>query len=197
MVCRQLYCRSWTTSRCFSSLSMIFMVSRTPHSCLSVRRMPNLASRVWLRLEVLCRGTVRPCSTSCCCECSVRGGCWWWWRPGREGAGPRWSVLVLSYHIISNRNETGTAQDNSPNPFHQTAGEVPLHSHCLPQDRYPSNQSEHEEVPYGQEIPLRLGEALFELAASHQFTLLYDSRKSTFEEKKVSALTPRYPCSSS
>lgn len=46
-------------------------------------------------------------------------------------------------------------------------------------------QAEHEEIPYGQEVPLRLGEAVFDMGASHQFTVLFDSHRNAFEEKKV------------
>jgi hypothetical protein len=43
-------------------------------------------------------------------------------------------------------------------------------------------------------VPLRLGEALFDLAASHQFTVLYDGKRQAFEEKKVALALARYQC---
>jgi len=65
------------------------------------------------------------------------------------------------YYRFTIIDETGSAQDKYPNTHNQTKGQIPLLHHCLSQSLYSLIYSEHEEVPYSQECPLRVGEALF------------------------------------
>lgn len=91
-------------------------------------------------------------------------------------------LSLLSYRYL---HEAPWNKPQRPHPQDQAAGTLSLLAYSSAQGLYLTHHAENDEIPFGSEVPLRVGEAYLETSASNRFTLYFDPNRNAFTEKKV------------
>lgn len=91
-------------------------------------------------------------------------------------------LSLLGYRYL---HETPRNKSQRSHSQGQAASTLSLLAYSSTQSLYLTHHAENDEIPFGSEVPLRVGEAYLETSASNRFSLHFDPNRNAFSDKKV------------